>query len=227
MPLRLAGEDLDDIRVRLYGHDGKPLLLGGPAGNQLQVVAVNPDGTTIGGSHTDDAPFTPASDDGSVAFAVADDTAPDSVDEGDAGAVRMSLDRILYVRLHAIEQATLLASALRTAGVSSPNQTNRSAKGVLLHFDVSARTVGAAPNLRLRIHIPDPIGTSSPILAMTSYFDPTIGGHLVVCYPGASGSMTEGRGTFSLLLPQSWFVLIDHGADITNITYSLAATYIY
>jgi hypothetical protein len=47
---------------------------------------------------TDDAAFTPAT---SKAFAVgfqADDTTPDSVDEGDFGVPRMSLDRMLYMR---------------------------------------------------------------------------------------------------------------------------------
>lgn len=70
---------------------------------KLQVVATNPDGTNIGGTggtaHTDDAAFTPAVDDGTVMMAVADETAPDSVDEGDAGAVRMTLSRILWTAL--------------------------------------------------------------------------------------------------------------------------------
>jgi hypothetical protein len=52
-----------------------------------------------GVTHTDDAPFTPASDDGVPAFAVFDDVAPDSVDEGDAGALRMSANRNLYITL--------------------------------------------------------------------------------------------------------------------------------
>ena len=51
---------------------------------------------------TDDAAFTPATDRVAMLGAFADETAPDSVDEGDAGALRMTLDR----RLH-IEHASL------------------------------------------------------------------------------------------------------------------------
>ncbi len=47
----------------------------------------------------DDAPFTPATTKVMVAGAEFDDVAPDSVDEGDAGAVRMSANRNLYVRI--------------------------------------------------------------------------------------------------------------------------------
>ena len=70
---------------------------------RIKVDATNPDGSNIGGtggaSHTDDVAFTPATDDGTVAFAFADETAPDSVDEGDAGALRMTLARLLKVQV--------------------------------------------------------------------------------------------------------------------------------
>jgi hypothetical protein len=53
--------------------------------------------TSFGGGTplTDDAPFTPGSGTGQGMFAFADETSTDSVDEGDAGIVRMTLDRIL------------------------------------------------------------------------------------------------------------------------------------
>lgn len=47
----------------------------------------------------DDAAFTPATSSVMMMGAEFDDTAPDSVDEGDAGAVRMSANRNLYVRI--------------------------------------------------------------------------------------------------------------------------------
>lgn len=52
-----------------------------------------------GTSMTDDAAFTPGTTAGTPAFATFDDVAPDSVDEGDGGAIRMSANRNLYVRI--------------------------------------------------------------------------------------------------------------------------------
>lgn len=52
-----------------------------------------------GTAMADDAAFTPAVTQGTPAFAFADETAPDSVDEGDAGALRMTLDRKLLTRV--------------------------------------------------------------------------------------------------------------------------------
>jgi len=51
--------------------------------------------TKIGGVApvADDAAFTPATSTGIVAFGFADETSPDSVNEGDVGALRMTLDR--------------------------------------------------------------------------------------------------------------------------------------
>jgi hypothetical protein len=48
---------------------------------------------------TDDAAFTPATSKIAMIGAEVDDTGTDSVDEGDAGAVRMSANRNLYVRI--------------------------------------------------------------------------------------------------------------------------------
>lgn len=48
---------------------------------------------------TDDAGFTPATDKVAMIGAEVDDTGTDSVDEGDAGALRMSTNRNLYVRI--------------------------------------------------------------------------------------------------------------------------------
>lgn len=51
---------------------------------------------SITGSQTDDAAFTPGTSIVSVIGAEFDDTTPDSVDEGDGGALRMSANRNLY-----------------------------------------------------------------------------------------------------------------------------------
>jgi uncharacterized cupin superfamily protein len=48
---------------------------------------------------TDDAAYTPASSKGLMIMAQADETTPDSVDEGDAGALRMTLTRFLKVQV--------------------------------------------------------------------------------------------------------------------------------
>ena len=48
---------------------------------------------------TDDAAYTPATSKGIVVMAQADETGPDSVDEGDAGALRMTLTRFLKISL--------------------------------------------------------------------------------------------------------------------------------
>lgn len=53
-------------------------------------------GSGGGVSHTDDSPFTPGVSAEVPAAAMFDDVAPDSVDEGDAGVLRMSANRNLY-----------------------------------------------------------------------------------------------------------------------------------
>lgn len=80
-----------------------PIMMGVTSGDVVRPILVNADGTvnTSSGSSgiTDDAAFTPGSGTGNAIMALADDTGPDSVDEGDAGIVRMSANRNLYVRI--------------------------------------------------------------------------------------------------------------------------------
>lgn len=83
---------------------------------------------------TDDAGFTPATDKVAMMGAQADETAPDSVDEGDAGALRMSTNRNLYVQIRdETEERSALVSAsgyLRTSVESLPEAT---VKGTVAH----------------------------------------------------------------------------------------------
>lgn len=76
------------------------------AGFPVKVVGTN---TSV---KQDDAAFTPGTDYVAVIGAQADETAPDSVNEGDAGALRMTLDRLLKVTNE------LESSAMRIGGVS-------------------------------------------------------------------------------------------------------------
>ena len=178
MPLPLAGEVLDDLRVRLYGHNGKPLLLGGPAGDQLQVVAVNPDGTTIGGRNT---------------------------------------------------TLQLLAPGTRSGTTWSADQSNPTARGVILYLDVTARTVGASPTINLRIQAKGPMGGRYQNLFISSNFDPSLNLIMVVYYPGITSVDSQvGTGFYAgTPLPLTWRAGVVFNADVTDLTYSFDACYIY
>lgn len=78
-----------------FGADGDYVPLSINADGELRVTSSASTGVT----HTDDAAFTVATDDGVPAFAMFDDSTPDSVDEGDAGILRMSANRNLYTTL--------------------------------------------------------------------------------------------------------------------------------
>lgn len=77
--------------------------------NPSRIAVVNADGsidvTIVGGggsggtSMTDDSAFTPGVTGVTPIAGFADEITPDSVEEGDAGAVRMSLNRNLYVQV--------------------------------------------------------------------------------------------------------------------------------
>ena len=79
--------------VRYTDSSGNIITAGDSPNNALRVNVVT---GAAGVTHTDDAAFTPATDDGVPIFGMFDDVTPDSVNEGDAGVLRMSANRNLY-----------------------------------------------------------------------------------------------------------------------------------
>lgn len=69
-------------------------------GNDYIPITTDQDGKTwVSGAIIDDAAFTPGTDRTIIGGAILDDVAPDSVDEGDGGALRMSARRELYTQI--------------------------------------------------------------------------------------------------------------------------------
>lgn len=77
------------------GNDADVILWADPTTHRLLTDA----SVTISAEKVDDAAFTPAVSSVSMIGAFFDDVSPDSVNEGDAGAVRMSGNRNLYVQI--------------------------------------------------------------------------------------------------------------------------------
>lgn len=85
----------DDIGGVKYPR-GK-IVIGADGTNDGDVSSANPLPTSHRSEFVDDAAFTPGTSRVTVIAAQADETGPDSVDEGDAGALRMTLPRALHV----------------------------------------------------------------------------------------------------------------------------------
>ena len=82
------------------------------------------------GNVADDSAFTPGTTNVTPFGALADETSPDSVDEGDAGALRMTLDRKLYV-MPAPDHAPMFDS-----DADNSAQAMKAAAGRLYSLDV-------------------------------------------------------------------------------------------
>jgi hypothetical protein len=124
-----------------------------------------------------------------------------------------------WEREPANQEGLLLASAARTATLSSPDQINRGHRGVLigLHVTEASGTGG----IRLQI-----LGLFSSYYALLGS-SPLIttfhrGGYMV--YPGASAPASTAdqdlRQAWPVALPRTWGVYITHG-DASSYTYSV------
>lgn len=110
------------------------------ASNELLVACASCSG--VGVTHTDDAGFTAATDDVVPIAGVFDDAAPDSVNEGDAGAVRMSANRNLFgtIRDAAGNERGVNVDANNRMQVTGPVIAT-TAGGCTPHSIISAATV--------------------------------------------------------------------------------------
>lgn len=87
-----------DANTSLVDATGDYAPLQVDSSGNLKVAIISGAGSG-GTSATDDAAFSVASGSGTPIMGLADETAPDSVDEGDVGVVRMTLARALHVNL--------------------------------------------------------------------------------------------------------------------------------
>lgn len=121
MPVQLVGDDADEVMQVVNG--------------QISVALPNIE-------HTDDRPFMLGSAGVVPVGALADETSPDSVDEGDIGLLRMTLTRLLKVALYGKATAegdtSIAASASGFLGAHTVNSNTGA--------DAVANTVGFARN---------------------------------------------------------------------------------
>lgn len=123
----------------------------------------------------DDAAFTPATSSVMMAGFEADETATDSVDEGDAGAARMTLDRKLIVTPQPHTQGGL--TIFRSIDLDESEEEIKATAGQLYGYYFSNSNAAArflkfynatAANVT--------VGTTTPVL--TLYLPPTSAGHV-------------------------------------------------
>lgn len=117
-------------------------------------------------------------------------------------------------------RSTPLGSALRIGSTSTPTQRGYSFRGLYILINVTARTVGLGPSMRVDLNVVDSAGNNRPIHAGTA-FDPTVNLHLIKYYPSAlnlAGGVIH-RDSVNLALPPIFQIAFVHVADITDITY--------
>lgn len=119
-------------------------------------------------------------------------------------------------RMPGPQEATLAASAERTATLNTPNQTNRGHRGVVVIVRVSALT--GAPSLSTRIIAPSPSGTHAWMFSAATAIT-AVGSKVYILYPGITAGGDERVNT---VLPRTWYVQVSH-ANADPITYSVDA----
>ena len=130
------------------------------------------------------------------------------------------------------EEKTLLASALRSANIASSTQTNQNAPGLIWSLNITARTVGASPTIRVDFNFLDPIAAAGSTVYQTGNFDPTINMHIGIIHPGASGAATGKVSATAVemliagTIPRRYSIGVSFVADVTDLTYSLAVIHI-
>jgi hypothetical protein len=142
-------------RVASLLHDGTDTAqVTATAGGSLQVECTSGCGGSGGTSIADDAAFTPGTTSVTPAGAMFDDVTPDSVNEGDAGVVRMSANRNLYTTLrdsagnergaNVNASNELLVAATGTVTANAGTNLNTSALLTTSAHDAAFGTAGSA-----------------------------------------------------------------------------------
>lgn len=113
-------------------------------------------------------------------------------------------------------EGTALASAARTATTLSALLTNHNARGVLLHFEISA--VPGGDTVTLVVKSRDPV-TGGIRTHATDAAVSAVSSRQILVYPGASGA-TDIETIRGVPIPRTWYVEIIH-SGVGSFTYSV------
>jgi len=123
-----------------------------------------------------------------------------------------------FDRVRANTEGTLLASAARTASISSADQTNHNASGVLITLNVTA--VSGSAGVVLRISGKDPVSGSYHNLNAAIASITTVGLRTYYIYPGIAALNNGATQPVNAILPRTWRVTVTHD-NADSITYSV------
>ena len=124
------------------------------------------------------------------------------------------------VNYNASNELTALASAVRAAATTSADQSNHSARGVMVVFDITA--VPGTDTVTLTIQGKDPVsGKYFTLLAGAS--QAATATVVMRVFPGATAAANLAAND---CLPATWRVSVAHSAS-SNFTYSVGAVYLH
>ena len=124
-------------------------------------------------------------------------------------------------------EGNLLPSAARTATLSTPNQTNPGARGVILTLNVTANPGGVETlTLQLQNMLPTDPTITQAIAASIVSAAASNGTYRLYVYPGASGALPNAANNVCFPLPvaRTWLARVVHSAS-GSWTYSVDFQY--
>lgn len=178
-----------DSTGRLHVNVGNTVTVGSHAVTNAGTFATQVDGAALTALQlidnpivVDDAAFTPASSSVNMAGFQADETATDSIDEGDAGAARMTLDRKQIVVLQPHTQGGL--SIFRSLDIDETEEDVKTSAGQL-YFIHAMNMVATARYLKFynATAANVTVGTTTPVLTFPLPANSTTGAGFTVSIP--------------------------------------------
>ncbi len=166
-------------------------------------------------------------DDGATNFAATGPMNSDGLAASGRGLLTRGYDFLYngtsWDRERSNEEITVLASAARTATVSSADLTNYNARGVIITIDVTADpgTASVTPTVEIK----DSVGALYDIILSATAVD-AVGTFVYVIYPSTLTAAANGiTQVLQNPLPRTWRVTMTH-PNTQSLTYSVSASYI-
>lgn len=120
-------------------------------------------------------------------------------------------------------EATIFASAARTATANSTDQVNYNARGILLILDITAVS-GTTPTLDVKVQYKDPVSAAYVDIPSAAFAQKTATGtDSLLLYPGITS--TANRQILTVL-SRTWRAVATIGGTTPSFTFSLGCSYV-